>query len=75
MLVDIQNTFVMCRDKIREELTKRCHTLARSYEESRGQKEVIDLLIDALERGGGKSKGEEEGEIMATFVRVQLSRT
>ena len=74
MLVDIQNISVVRRDKTREELTKRSHFLARTYEELRCQKEVFAQLILALERGGGKAKGDVEGEIMGAFVRIQLGQ-
>ena len=62
----------MRRDKTRDELIKNYHILARTYEDLRSQKEVFAQLIDALERGGGKAKGDEEGEIMGAFVRIQL---
>ncbi len=57
MFVDIQNVFNVRSDKTREELTKECNILPRTFLEIERHKDLFELLIDALERGGGKAKG------------------
>ena len=74
MLIDSQNVLYERRDITRDELAAECEEVPCTYAKLRRHKEIFTLLIEAVERGCGKDKGEEECDIMHMYVRFQLAR-
>ena len=73
--IDAQNLLYSSRDRIKARLAELYRILPRSYGELRMHMELmqIGLLIEAIERASGKPRGNEEGEAMRTYIRIQLS--
>ena len=59
-------------DNIREELMTLSRSNPRSFEEVEKLLENLKWTIRALEKGQAKQKGEEEGQVLKTFFRIQM---
>ena len=59
-------------DNIREELMTLSRSNPRSFDEVEKLLENLKWTIRALEKGQAKQKGEEEGQVLKTFFRIQM---